>query len=119
MDGVIRRELNGRRRKLMPGELAVMLDREIGENGLDGRRWRFFVTDGNRVSTVDTELSGSESCKLAGTPDQDWLEVAVERRLNGGHYRREWRLEEVVADGPINLRAEDGRPHQRIASAFS
>jgi len=96
-----------------------MLDREIGENGLDGRRWRFFVTDGTRVAMVDAELSGSESCKLAGVLDRGWLEAAVERRLNGGYYRREWRMEEAIADGPINLRAEDGRPRQRIASAFS
>jgi hypothetical protein len=95
----------------IPGDVAVVLDREIGSPGADGRTWRFLATNGHRCVAVEAELSGSNGGEPGYDFDPTLLEAAVERRISGGYYLRDRLMEELGADGPISLRREDLRRH--------
>jgi hypothetical protein len=107
------------RRGEAPGEVAAVFDRETRDPGLDGWRWRFGVTDGERVVYVEAELSGTEGGGPSRTFDIAVLEAAVERRIANGYFRREWLIDELAADDVIRLQDEDLQLHpKRPASVF-
>ena len=85
---------------------------EVSPPGLDGRRFRFKVTNGITWHFLDAQLSGSEGGVLGAEFDTATLEAAVERKA--GNYPREVRLAAMVADakareGGLTLRGEDLR----------
>jgi hypothetical protein len=107
------------RRGEAPGDVAAVFDRETGNPGLDGRRWRLAVTNGERVVYVEAELSGTEAGGPRRTFDVAILEAAVERRIARGYYRREWLIDELATGEVIRLQKEDLRPHpKRPESVF-
>lgn len=95
------------------GDVAAVFDDETGDPGLDGRRWRFGVTDGERVVYVEAELSGTEGGGPSRTFEIAKLEAAVERRIASSYYRREWLIGDLAADEAIRLRKEDLRSHPK------
>ncbi len=95
----------------VPGDVAAVFDREIGNPGLDGRKWRFAVTDGKRVEYVEAELAGSNGGSPGRAFDIALLEAAIERRIASGYYQREQLMDELAAEGPKFLREDDLRPH--------
>jgi hypothetical protein len=111
-DQLIPAALEKFRRGEVPGVVVVVLDRESGSPGTDGRKWRFLATDGERLVLVEAELSGSNGGERGHAFDPALLEVALERRISAGYYRRERLMEELAVDGPISLRREDLRPHR-------
>lgn len=118
-DELIQKALVKFQRGEIPGDVAAVFDRETGDPDLDGRKWRFVVTDGKRVEHVEAELAGSNG----GSPgrfDIALLEAAIERRIASGCYQREQLMDELAADGPKVLREDDLRPHptQRGESFF-
>jgi len=77
------------------------------------------VTNGERVVYVEAELSGTEAGGPRRTFDVAILEVAVERRIARGYYRREWLIDELATGEVIRLQKEDLRPHpKRPESVF-
>ncbi|HKI67193.1 MAG TPA: hypothetical protein VJ989_07995 [Solirubrobacterales bacterium] len=95
----------------VPGDVIAVFDRETGDPGLDGRKWRLMVTDGKRLLSVEAELTGSQGGSPGRIFDPAIVEAAVERRISSGYYRRDLLIDELGINGPISLRAEDMRPH--------
>jgi hypothetical protein len=91
------------------GDVAAVFDDETRNPGLDGRRWRFGVTDGERVVYIEAELSGTEGGGPGRTFEIAKLEAAVERRIASSYYQRKWLIDELAADEAIHLRNEDLR----------
>lgn len=95
----------------VPGDVVAVFDRETGSPGLDGRKWRFVVTNGQRFVPVEAELTGSQGGSRERAFDARMLEAAVERCISTGCYRHEFLMDEVAADGALSLRADDLRPY--------
>ena len=93
-------------RKLQDGKTAVNVAAifvgEVSPQDLDGVRWRFVVTDGDKVDTVDAGIPGSQG----GAPgmavgDETALERQVERKAAG--FPVATRLTDLVAASPLVL----------------
>jgi hypothetical protein len=108
MNKAIKADMARLRDRLGSGEVAAMLEREI-HSGADCRRWRFFVTDGERAIRVEAELSGTQAAIFGRQVEHPLLEAAVERRALTD-CAIDCRMEDLAEADPIQLRAEDLRP---------
>lgn len=95
----------------VPGDVVAVFDRETGNPGLDGRKFRFDATNGRRVVSVEALLAGSNGGGRDVDFDAAILEAAVERGISRSYYRPEFLMEELAAADPISLRRDDLRPH--------
>jgi hypothetical protein len=118
-DALIQAALAKFRRGDVPGDVAVAFDRETGDAGSDGRKWRFMATNGEKSVPIEAELTGSRGGGWGVAFSAALLEAAVERRINRRCYSRKWLMEELATDGSISLQKEDLRPHPpRDGSTF-
>ena len=119
-DELIQMALTKFQRGEVPGDVAAVFDRETGKPDLDGRKFRLAVTNGRQIVPVEALLAGSNGGGPEAAFDTALLEAAVERRISGGYYRREFLMEELAAAGPISLRRDDLRLHpSKDGSVFS
>lgn len=84
-----------------PYAVAAILIGEISPRDLDGVMWRFAVSDGHRIDTVDAGLSGTRGGTQGMRIDVAGLERVVEHM--SGAFARESRLDDLVAASPLAL----------------
>lgn len=90
------------RRNQTAGNIAAVFVGEVSPDDLDGVRWRFVVTDGSTVDTIDAGISGSSGGEHGMAVDQGDLERQVESRALG--FPVETRFADLLAASPLTMR---------------
>jgi hypothetical protein len=86
--------------------IGAAFERNTSPPDLDGVQWRIWISDGQGVGAIDTELSASEQIFGYEIPVLT-LQRVVERRA--GDFPRESRLRDLLDAGRMQLRSGDFR----------
>jgi hypothetical protein len=91
--------------KLKGGQVATSVAAifvgDLTANDLDGVHWRFVVTDGSTIGTVDGGIAGSKVGARGMAVNEADLERRVEREA--GRFPVDTRMDDLLAASPLVL----------------